>query len=602
MFEKSLLNEIRERVSLVALIGERVPLKRAGRNYVGLCPFHREKTPSFSVNDEKGIYHCFGCGEGGDAFQFLLKFEGGTFADAVRTLAARAGVTLPERQTDPRQRAAEDEADRRRRWLLRVNEIAREHFRANLAAPQGARARAYLEERGLKAEIWTQHFIGYADNGWDALVKHLQSRQVPLELAAELGLIKRRDGGGQYDFFRHRVIFPILSPRGEVLGFGGRALAGGVDGERGAKYLNSPDSPVYHKSSCVYGLDRSAAAIRAADQVVLVEGYMDFIALHQAGIEQVAAPLGTALTAGHISVLARATRNMVLIFDGDEAGARASLRALAVFLESGIMPRVVTLPAGEDPDTLVRREGADAFRGRIGRAKPLFEHFVDAVVAETGLDSAGKVAALQQVVPLLRKAADPVEQAVLRQHVARRLDVDEASVARAVGGQAAASAARPQASPGPRASAVGTPQATARLSGERLLIRTMLSFPETIPGVFTALGPGHFQDEWCRTVAALMLKDFGEACDRSIGAMIDRIDDHELASQLRALAMEPGAVGEPEAGAIVKDCVELILARPDEERLEAINEEIRRAEGAGDDPHLMQLLKEKSELAARMRA
>jgi DNA primase len=601
MFSKSTLDDIRQRVSIAQLIGERIPLKRAGRNFKGLCPFHKEKSPSFMVSDDKGIYHCFGCGEGGDAFQFVMKFDGATFNEAVTHLAAKVGVEVSEVQ-DPSVRAAEDASSRHRRLLLRVNEIAREHFESALLHPEkGAKPRAYLQQRGIQGEIITQHRLGMAEDSWDALVGKLSAKNVPLELAAEIGLLKKREGGGYYDFFRGRLMFPIISPRGETIGFGGRTLASGGEGEKAAKYMNSPDSPVYHKSVTVYGLDRSAAAIRSADQVVLVEGYMDFIALHQAGIENVAAPLGTALTQGHVSLLMRYTRNMVLVFDGDEAGQRAAIRALPVFIEAGVMPRVIVLPPGEDPDDVVRKEGAEAFRERLARARPLFEHFVEVTVRETGLDSAGKSEALKRIAPLMRTITDPVDASVLRQHVSRRLDLAEGALEQAIGVGSKATAVRAQ---GPRAEkqvAVGADRAA-----ERLLIEAMLKYPEMASVVFEKVAPILFCDEWCRTVAGLLSDALRDDGDLDVRRVIEAVEDDELAKQMRAVALEDEAVEEAErkdrdVAALVLDCVSRMLTRTARVRIEAINDDIRSAEGEGDEEKLLRLLAEKKELVEKVR-
>lgn len=586
-----------------ALIGERIPLKRAGRGFKGLCPFHNEKTPSFNVNDEKGIYHCFGCGEGGDAFKFLMKFEGLSFQEAVESLAARAGVTLPSPDMAPSERAAMDAQAVHRKQLLRVNQIAMEHFQAALADPlRGARAREYLASRGIISEIFKQHFLGYADDSWDALLRHLEQKGAPVKLAVELGLLKARQGGGQYDFFRHRLIFPILSSRGEVLGFGGRYLEGGSEKEKGAKYLNSPDSPIYHKSNCVYGLDRSAQAIRSKDSVVLVEGYMDFIALHQAGIENVAAPLGTALTEGHVALLRRLTTNMILVFDGDEAGQRAAIRALPLFIESGLAPRVVVLPTGHDPDTLVRQEGAKEFEKRVERAKPLFEHFVEQTIASTGLDSAGKLAAISRIAPFLRKVVDPVEQSVLRQYVSRRVDVDDASLIKMLEREGAPQV--PALAKAPRADSRTATEGDADRAAERLLIAALLADPSMAPKAFSEIGPASFVDEWCRTAAKLLWDAWQSVeSDASVnmGGLIDSLEDEELASQLRALAVDEIAVEQGELARLVKDCVSRISSRPVMARMEAINEDIRRAEGEGDDERLFALLAEKKSLVEKVR-
>jgi DNA primase len=602
MFSKSTLDEIRDRVSIASLVGERIPLKRSGRNFKANCPFHKEKTPSFMVSDDKGIYHCFGCGEGGDVFEFVKKFDGVSFSDAVRYIASKAGIEVEE-ERDSGARAREEEASRRRRLFLRVNEIAREHFQGRLAEPQaGSGAREYLQSRGITDEYSKQHMLGLADDSWDRLTAKLSEKNVPLELAEQLGLLKKRDSGGYYDFFRGRLMFPILTPRGETIGFGGRALSDGGDA---AKYINSPDSPIYHKSASVYGLDRSAGAIRSSDQVVLVEGYMDFIALHQSGIENVAAPLGTALTQGHVSMLARYTRNMVLVFDGDEAGKRACMRALAVFIDSGIMPRVVVLPAGEDPDSVVRNEGADAMRARIERARPLFEYFVEIVVQDTGLDSAGKGEALRRIVPMLRRVTDPVDASVLKQHLVRRLDVAEDVIERAL--RAGGRSTNVAVASAPVKSTVDATATSAERIAERLLVETVLRHPEVVSDVFGRVGPANLSDEWCRTVAGLIVDEKERSEKFDVRELIEGLDDDELAAQMRAIALggegidEEGEGGE-EVATLISDCANIILSRPARARIEEINDDIRRAENEGDEERMLKLLAEKKDLVERVNA
>ncbi len=590
MFSKQLLADIKDRTSIVGYIGERVPLKRAGRNYKGCCPFHNEKTPSFNVSDEKGIFHCFGCGEGGDVIQFVMKFDGLSFAEAVRHLAGRVGVEIPA-TLDPRETEKEEESSRKKRYMLRINEIARDWFAGRLMDEKaGAAARKYLQGRGISEEIWKQHFLGYADNSWDALLHHLEEKRAPRDLAVELGLLKRREGGGCYDFFRNRIIFPIISARGEVLGFSGRARGS----DEAAKYINSPDSLIYHKSNCVYGMGRAQGPIRAADHAVLVEGNVDLISLHQAGIENVVAPLGTALTAGHVRLLKRTTRNMTLVFDGDEAGERAAARALEIFIEEGIAPRIAPLPAGEDPDSLVRKEGADAFRKRLEAAPPLFEFFVDRAAKSAGGDAAGRVAALGRIVPIIKAVSDPAERGVYVRHVARRLDVDEGSVAAAVGGRQMSLS---------RAAAAGSGEArgTSALSAERTLVELMLARPEAAEQVFTQVGPDEFCEPWCGTVAGVLHSAWKERGKLSVSSAIEGVADAELALQLRQIALEGERVGGDDVAQLAADCVEAMRRRPSLARLEALNDEIRRAENEGDDERLMKLLAEKRELAAQVK-
>ncbi len=584
MFSQSLLSDIRDRLPLSVFIGERIPLKKAGRNFKGLCPFHQEKSPSFMVSDEKQIYHCFGCAEGGDIFSFTMKHDGIPFAEAVKMLAARCGVTIPD--DEMRDTSADAEAARRKKWLLRINQIALEWFTKRLhESPFGEQTRNYLISRGIKSEFFTQLNLGAADKSWDALTEHLVARKVPLDLAAELGLIKARNGrDGYYDFFRGRLMFPIVSARGEIIAFGGRTM----DGEDEAKYLNSPDSVLFHKSLSLYGLDRAAEHIRRADQVLIVEGYMDVIGCAQAGIENVVAPLGTALTSGHLRMLMRLTRNIIVIFDGDDAGTRAALRSLPTFLELGLMPRVVVLPAGEDPDTLVRKEGPDDMRTRIARAEPLFEFFLERTVVGIRNDATGKVEALGRVVPILRQIADPAAQGIYRRRTAERLDIPEGIVRDAIGSGAAGTKGRLE-----RRNHAEVVIPTA----ERLLMEILLQHPECAGDAFAQITPDEVSDEFSRTVMALVKDHLSVNGTPDVFKMLASLADPELERVVRAIAMAPEKATAEEAGKALADCVRIIKQRPQRDEMQRLNELIRTAEKEGNEPQLFDLLRRKNELA-----
>lgn len=593
MFSKSTLNDIRERISIVTLVGERVPLKRAGRNFKGRCPFHNEKTPSFNVSDDKGIYHCFGCGEGGDIFQFIIKFDGLSFSEAVKYLAERAGVDLP-RDDSQYDKTKEDEISRRKRYYFRINEIARDFFIAGLSdEKKGASARAFLQHREIIEEISTQLFLGFADNSWDALVFHLTEKKVPLEMASDLGLIKKRETGGYYDFFRNRIMFPIVSPRGEVLGFSGRDIGGA----EAAKYLNSPDSLIYHKSNSVFGLNLAQAGIRNEDLVILVEGNIDLAALHQAGITNVVAPLGTALTDGHLKLLRRYTENFVLIFDGDEAGRRAALRSLEIFIGEGLTPRVVPLPQGEDPDTLIKKEGKEGFLKRVRSAIPLFEYFVDCAMAEAGADAAGKVSALKKIVPVLGLVSDAASQSVYRRYAARRLDVDEQAISSSIAQQRRGGAV----SASPAAAHFEPASPLVASSAERILAESLYCRPDMAGTVFEVLEPQLFENAWCRMVVDIAYSYWKEKHVLKVGEIIENVEDAELAAQLRHISLNADKFADDELAGLLKDCIAHIKKRPAEERVGWLNSEIRRAETEGDELKLLALLEEKKELAARIR-
>lgn len=539
------------------------------------------------VADDKQIYHCFGCGEGGDVFSFTMKYEGLSFSEAVKFLADRAGVTLPKEQSDA-ERTREDENTRKRKLLLRVNEIAKDFFISQLKnSVPGKQARDYLQVRGIKDEISTQHFLGFAENSWDTLKNHLTQKRVPLELAVELGLLKKKDNGGYYDFFRGRLMFPIISHRDEIIGFGGRVIGKNDDS---AKYLNSPDSLIYHKSSSVYGLDKAAQPIRQKDQVLLVEGYMDLISLRQAGFENAVAPLGTALTEGHIRLLTRYTRNFVLIFDGDDAGLRAAVRTLELFISSGLQPRVVRLPRGEDPDTFVQKFGSAAFEKLIANAVSLFEFFVAEIVAGSRLDPAGKVGAVAKVVPFLRMMNDPVERGIYLRVASARLGVDDRDIAEAVDG---AKQKKGTSSPDKKIMTSHSPTA------ERTLIGAILALPEKAKEALEKIGVQNFRDDWLKNAAEAIASNISSEGTLNTGAFFAALQDEELASELRSLAMESSELESVDLKDLIDDCVEKISSRPALERMDAINGEIARAEAVGDEKKLFELLREKQMLAQK---
>jgi DNA primase len=375
------IQHIRERASITEVVSDVVTLRKRGRTVVGLCPFHTEKTPSFTVTEERGFYHCFGCGEHGDVFGFVMKTQSLTFPEAIRAVAQRFGLPVPE-GTDSERRGGDP--------LLAVNAAAAAFFTRALAAPGGARARAYLVERGVGDEIAARFHLGYAPATGDALARHLRAEGHPVEHALTLGLVSRRDAGGVYDRFRDRLVFPIADTTGRNVAFGGRVLPGRPStGDAPPKYLNSPESPLFHKGHTLYGLPQARDAIRRRGRAIVVEGYLDVITLAEAGIEEVVAPLGTALTADQLRVLRRLCESVVACFDGDDAGRRAAARSFATFVEAGLWGRGVFLPAGDDPDTFVRRSGREALEALLGAAEPLVDAFLG-VLAGPRRDAVGR--------------------------------------------------------------------------------------------------------------------------------------------------------------------------------------------------------------------
>ncbi|MGE3388065.1 MAG: DNA primase [Bdellovibrionales bacterium] len=434
-FSQDFIEKVRESTNIVDIIGQHTQLKRAGTHrMVGLCPFHGEKTPSFSVSEDKQTYFCFGCKKGGNVYHFTQDTQGLSFPEAVEYLAARAGIEVPkEAVASAAQAKAFDEKKERGKLYHRINQFAASYFQLVLKnlAPNHP-VRAYLKERGLHSETIERFQLGYAADDWESLVATLNKKNIPLDASEALGLIRRRSEGksGHYDIFRHRLMFPIVSLTGQVLGFGGRVLGDGQP-----KYLNSPESEVFHKGKVFYGLNESAKHIRVEDRAIVVEGYMDFLALHQAGVKPVVATLGTALTQEHARLLKRMTKNIIVLFDGDEAGQDAAERSLPLLLQEGLIPRGLTLPEGLDPDEFVQAHGLEALEARLKDAPELFTMILDRHLRGYRGTSAEKVALLDRMTPFVRACSDRRLKELYMGELAERLSVEVGWVARAVAGE-----------------------------------------------------------------------------------------------------------------------------------------------------------------------
>lgn len=412
------IDEVRDRTDIEQVVGRSVRLTRRGQRLVGLCPFHSEKTPSFQVSPGKGLYHCFGCQVGGDVFDFVMRLEGIQFPEAVRLLAEQAGVQLPEREETPKEKEARSHRER----LLAVNELAAKYFERVLERTPDA-LRYLTEERGLSKSTIQQFRVGWAPPGWSNLTELFQKKDIRAEDALELGLLGKRARDGQvYDRLRGRVVFPIELPNGDVVGFGARR-ADWVDPE-GPKYLNSPESPIYEKSSILYGLRLARDEIRRNRRTLLVEGYLDVIALSQAGLPEAVAACGTALTRRHAQAMKRLAPEVVTCYDGDEAGREATRKAAELLLSEGLSVRVVDLPAGEDPDSLVRARGPETLKKLVDEAPSAVDFFLGrARAAYAGGGIAGTTKAMEAVKPMILAIKDPLERDVAIAASARQLGV-----------------------------------------------------------------------------------------------------------------------------------------------------------------------------------
>ena len=414
---ESAKEEIKRAADIIELIGRFVQLKKAGRNHVGLCPFHAEKDPSFTVNPEKQTFHCFGCKKGGDIFSFWMEYHSTTFPEAMRDLAERYQVTIPQGYSV----TAEKENVAQREALFNINERAAVYFqRALNHTVKGEPARAYLAQRSLSENTISEFRLGYAPDKWDGLIGVLKRYHVDLDVAVQAGLIIPRKDGGHYDRFRGRIIFPIFDLRQRVVGFGGRVLNDDMP-----KYLNTPETPVFHKGESLYGLHASHRAIRKKGRAVIVEGYMDCLALRRHGLDEVVATLGTALTARHVRKLKGYAKEAVIVFDSDEAGKAAALKSLPIFLNEGLSARAVVLPDGHDPDSFVNANGLDKLLGLLEQANTLFDFYLEQKLTHRDSDVEGKVRILEEILPILSELHNNTQRSLYAKRLSEGMGIKE---------------------------------------------------------------------------------------------------------------------------------------------------------------------------------
>jgi DNA primase len=415
------ISEIQNSVDIVDIISEVVLLKQIGRNFTGLCPFHSEKTPSLSVNREKQIFYCFGCGAGGNVFSFLMKQEDLSFVETVKKLARRAGIEIPDQEMNPEIKKRINEKEK----LYEINKNALVFFQQSLRGSLGKRAVQYLEVRGIKKEVIEFFQIGFAPRGWDNLVQFFLKKKIRLETVEKAGLIVSRPppGKGYYDRFRERIMFPIFNTRKQIVGFGGRVMDDSLP-----KYLNTPETLLFNKSRNLYGLCQTRGACREASSAFLVEGYFDLIALYQHGIENVTATLGTALTLDHVRILKGFVKKVILVFDSDDAGKKAAMRSISLFRQENVEARVMVLPKGDDPDSFVFRSGAEAFHEIADQALGIVSFLMESSIAKYGLSMEGRLSVISEMKGVLSAINDPVARSIYIKELSERIDVDQNAV------------------------------------------------------------------------------------------------------------------------------------------------------------------------------
>ncbi len=528
---RSFIDEVKRSADPVQLIGEVVALKKRGARWVGLCPFHQEKTPSFTVNDE-GLWHCFGCGEGGDLFKFVQQHEGIDFAEAVRSLAELGGVAIPESSRGPRQEGPRVDRER----ILQALRAAAEFYVAELQSERGTKARTYLSERGFDDTVAVDFGLGFAPGGWDTLQRVLEKRGFTIAELEAAGLVRKRaDGSGVYDLLRDRVVFPIRDSRGRAIAFSGRVL-----GEGEPKYLNSPETAVFNKSRTLYGLREAREGIRNTGFVMLVEGQLDLLACVQHGFANVVAPLGTAFTADHARVLSSHTGKAVIAFDGDNAGRAAAERTVGVFLPAGFQVTVVQLPGGQDPDSFLGEVGADGLSEALRRSLPALSFLVARAAERGDLKSPqGKAQALASLLGFVLQVEDRVERAEWIARIGDALEISRHLVERSFAELRQRSRRRPGGPP--EEDSASEPSAAARLGevpvAERDLARALLRHPEWLPELQKIYGGGITDP---RVEALLEALSRCATLPERVEELLDGCDVEGAAQLLTRLVLEEG--------------------------------------------------------------
>jgi DNA primase len=583
LFPQSFIDEVRSAADIVTVISDTITLRKAGNAYKGLCPFHGEKTPSFNVMRERGFFHCFGCGVGGDVFKFVELQEKVNFQEAVRQLAARFGIPIPEMEAsgERRESAAEREA------LVKIHEIALAYFREQLASPAGAKWRDYLlKERGLKQETIDQLQIGWAPPSRDALrTRLLKEGFKPLQIVTS-GLVSRRDDGSEIDRFRNRLMIPIARDTGTVIAFGGRAL----EADQQPKYLNSPETPIYTKSRTLYGLNLTKGQLRKGNFALIVEGYFDFAQVHQAGGFPVIATCGTALTSQQAQMLRRFAAKAVLCYDADRAGQTAAERSSELLVSEGFDVNVVQLPGGEDPDTFIQKQGRDAFFSQLKKSRPYLEFLLDRAAREhdvTRDDSRREF--LRKMLGVASRIPDPAVRDQFADRLAHKARVTE-GVVRAEIRKAAAE--RKTELPAER---VPTLQGHIR-KAEKGLIWTLVHHPgqamEALRGLESDDLKGLSTENLLRTA-----RDLNVRAEDVPATLMERLSTQE-AELLASVAAEPSPP------AVLPDlCVVALKYVRLERQLADVQRELNRLQNIGDTgPALMDLLHQKQTMIRALEA
>ncbi|MCG6918055.1 MAG: DNA primase [Deltaproteobacteria bacterium] len=575
---REVIEEVRASANIVDVVGSYVSLRKRGRNYLGLCPFHSEKEPSFTVSNEKQIFHCFGCGASGSVFDFVMRTRNLTFAEAVKELANRFGIPLPQEEETGQSKKIREMAQR----LGQINDLAARYFSENLLnRSSGKVARDYLQTRGINEGTIEDFQLGYAPKSWDGLKRFLVKEKVDLRVAVQAGLLVPKSGGDSYDRFRNRLMFPIKDIRGRATGFGGRALDDSMP-----KYLNSPETLIFHKGRTLYGLATAREACRRNNETLVVEGYFDLLALYNKSIHQVVAPLGTALTLNHVRMLSRLAPQTVLVFDGDQAGMQAALRSLEFFLREKMAVRFLPLPEGMDPDDFINKEGKEPFMKLLSEAKPLMEVFLEQCLSNYDGSVEGRLRVVREVTPMLRLMDSPVAQEGYLRVLDQRLGVSE-EVLRAelslssTGGPTAVTSQKKKKEAEPPEWEEGT-------------IRILVNYPQWIPTLEEGSVLKSFQGKDWAEVGRLLMKYYQEGGKLDLSGLLMDVQNEQVRNLISSWSLETSPWREEVAHSRLREYIAGIRSsrRRLLDDLKRLKEEIQAAERSRDEKIMAELLAE----------
>ena len=607
------IEEIRATASIVDVISEYVQLRKRGKNYVGLCPFHNEKTPSFTVSEEKQIFHCFGCHAGGNVFKFLMDYKKISFVEAVQEMAEQLGIQLEYDSTENKEQQSEQEI------LYDINTEAARYYSNNLLNDdEGEGARNYLQSRSIKTQMWRTFGLGYALRGWENFVSYLKSKRIDLDKAATLGLIGKSNDGRYYDKLSGRLIFPIFSPNGRVVAFAGRIL---TPEEKSAKYINSPESLIYVKGRTLYGLSLAKDEIRRLDKAILVEGYMDLISLYQAGVKNVVAVSGTALTEEQVQLLSRYTKNVILLFDADTAGIKAAMRSIELLLKRDIEVKIAALPEGEDPDSFVNKFGKDKFDDLMKKAENFLEYQSGYYEKQGKFDDpASSAEAIRELVSMLALIDDELKRNLLLKTIAKKFNLREMLLESELNKAIQKIKKYPQREQTSKTVNDEVPGSITDIieksdpvqyNLEKEIIKLLYDGEEPVIELITKyVTADEFEIEYHKTLAELVINDFLEQGNVNVGLLIDKIKDEKLEAYLREITFDKYAISSNWEERNPSDTPEKVLQKYTIDtvlkfKIYKIDEQIKKnhkkIELAKDDDEILMLMNENKNLGDEKR-